>query len=118
MHPKTNKLLDFEGALIFFFFTLVIYGEVTSLRRRIVSSSLLQYDLLNPSKKPSENSAVGNEELVLPVYIMWKGNISSLKVLVNVSVIARLSSAPCFGTCPEFFFAMVTLEVSTYFDGV
>ena len=67
---------------------------MTSLRRRKVSSSLLQCDLLNTSK-PAGNSAVGNERLVLPVYIIWKCNIFPLKVLANVIVIARLSSAPC-----------------------
>ena len=41
-----------------------------------------------------------------------------MKVSANASAIACLSSAPCFGTCLGFFFAMVTLEVSTYFDAV
>ena len=91
---------------------------MNSFRRRKVSSSLLQCDLSNRSKKPSGNSAVGNEWLVLPVYIIWKCNISLLKFSANVSVVARLSSAPCFGTCLELFSAMVTLKAGTYFDSV
>ena len=101
-----------------FFFTSTIYGEMTSFRRCKVSSSLLQCDLLSPSKKPSANSTVGNGWLALPIHIISKGNISPLKVSANVSAIACLSLAPYFGTCLEFFSAMVTPKVGTYFDGV
>ena len=62
---------------------------MTSFRRCKVYSSLLQCDLLNSSKKPSGNSAVGNEWLVLVVYFIWKGNISPLKVSANTSVIVQ-----------------------------
>ena len=79
---------------------------------------MFQCNLLNPSKKLSGNLVAGNERLVSPVYIIWKGNISPPKVLANVSVIAHVSSAHCFDICLEFFSAMVTLEVGIYFDGV
>ena len=92
---QTNYLVLRE---LKFFFTLVIYGEMTSFRGPKFSSSLLQCNLLNLSKKLSGNFTVANERLVLSVYIIWKGNISPLKVSANVSVIACLSSAPCFGT--------------------
>ena len=83
-----------------------------------VSCSLLQCFPLYTKAKPAGNLTDGNDLFVFPLYMNCIGSISPLKDSPSVTVIPLLSLAPFLETCFEFFSAIVTFAVGTYFDDV
>ena len=83
-----------------------------------VSCSLVPSLSLYVKPKPAGNLTDGNDLFVFPLYMSCIGIISPLKDTPSVTVIPLLSLAPFLATCFEFFSAIVTFAVGTYFDGV
>ena len=83
-----------------------------------VSFSLLQCFSLYVNTKPAGYLTDGNDLFVFPLYMSCIGSISPPKDSPSVTVIPLLSLAPFLATCFDFFSAIVTFAVGTYFDAV